>query len=169
MGLILGGVVIACIFCAWAVTTLVFMCLGRRRVGFWSGAPFEYEALVDNLTHNDEHSFDQEMRDDRVRYPRRTDYSSRNHPFWLRVLFLLSGAVFIIFSILLLTKGVGNLLDTVNTFQNTLSELDTLASATQKVLDKLDVVASASDRIYNNLSSQVDPSSFCPTDPGKWL
>lgn len=40
LGLIFGGALVITFFVIWLLVILVFKCLGQRRVGFLSGAPF---------------------------------------------------------------------------------------------------------------------------------
>jgi hypothetical protein len=94
-GLIFAGMFLFAIFVAWSVLLVVFKCVGKKGVGFLSGAPFEK-----STTKN-----------------RRCCNNSRwcNRPLISRIVFVVATVLFIVFSVLFVTEGLTNLKSTVTT------------------------------------------------------
>jgi hypothetical protein len=85
---------------------------------------------------------------------------------WVRCTFILSGIIFILFSILLVTQGVLNLQNTIDSVNFLASDIDALALDAEDILRSgllgLQTQAtSVRDLIVTNLTDD----SFCPADP----
>jgi drug/metabolite transporter (DMT)-like permease len=85
-GVLTVALVLVCFFLIWAIILVVLMCMGRRRVGFLSGVPYQMH-LADTTEPNP-----------RIRRG--------------RIVFALSGMIFITFTFLLLFLGIANLSET---------------------------------------------------------
>jgi hypothetical protein len=173
-GLIFGGAIIFAFFLLWIITITVFQCLGKEKVGFLSGAPFDATPTPrrDFLSEQARPQIDGwddelEVEYQKMHFKPRVSPSWRNRPTLIRIAFLVCGFVHVIFSILLVTKGVSNLFQTVHVFQDSLVRVDLIANSTQTILNNLRPVAATSRTIYNGLSTQVNGSIFCPNDPSK--
>jgi hypothetical protein len=91
-GLVFATGFILAVFILWSILLLIFKCLGPSQVGFLSGAPFK------KPNHVEEENF--------------------RRPFRVRMTVLGCGITFILFTILLVVKGITNLQDTVSTVSN---------------------------------------------------
>jgi hypothetical protein len=85
---------------------------------------------------------------------------------WVRGTFVVSGVVFILFSILLVTQGVLNLQTTIDSVNQLATDIDDLA------LDAEDILRSTLLRLQTQaasvrdlLVSELGGDSFCPADP----
>jgi hypothetical protein len=87
-GLLFAGLLLFVFFFIWTLLLLLFKCLGRKRVGFLSGAPF---------------------------FKRIDSDATRDRPMICRVIFLNAALLFIVFSVLFVTQGLSTLRTTVNT------------------------------------------------------
>ena len=83
-GLLFAGVFILAFFLVWSVLELVFMCLGKRKVGFLSGNAFEVP-------------------------------KESKKPVVIRSVFIIATLLLVTFSVLIVTKGLSYLYNTVNT------------------------------------------------------
>ena len=99
VGLLAAAVFVYCVLFTWSILLLVFKCLGRKRVGFLSGSAFETTA--------------------RAKEGCCSKSCGCLTPFRSRVIFMLSGAIFITFSVLFFVKGVTQLQDTASTVDDT--------------------------------------------------
>ncbi|GKY99355.1 hypothetical protein MPSEU_000890500 [Mayamaea pseudoterrestris] len=171
-GLIFGAAIIFAFFLIWIIATFVFKYLGKERVGFLSGAPFNAtptrrKDFPSEQARPQIEDWDEELEKEyyRMQFKSRINPSWKNKPTIIRIAFLLCGLVYVILSILLVTKGVANLFQTVHVFQRSLERVDLIANSTQVLLNNLRPVAASSQNIYDGLSSQVSGSNFCPNDP----
>uniref|UniRef100_A0A7S1UXK6 Protein tweety homolog n=1 Tax=Grammatophora oceanica TaxID=210454 RepID=A0A7S1UXK6_9STRA len=136
IGLIFGGCMIVSLFLLWAFILLLFKCLGQRKVGFLSGAPF-------------------------VQQSHKTE---SKRPFRVRVAFLAATLVFITFTILLVTNGITNLQDTATTVVNANSEIQQLQRDASSIVSSLDSLIVPTRDIRGELV-KLNEGSFCPDDP----
>jgi hypothetical protein len=175
-GLIFGAALLFAIFLIWLITSFVFMCLGKKRVGWLAGGPFDGTPTprTDLPPDTPRPRGGVEQWDDELEKEyHKMQYKSRIQPHWkdrptlFRILFLCCGLVYIVFSILLITKGVGNIFRTVNVFQHSLARLDVIANDASRILNRLRPAAASSGNIYKGLSSEVSGANFCPNDPSK--
>jgi hypothetical protein len=176
VGLIFGAALVFCLFVVWLITITALKFLGKEKVGFFAGTPFEETPSVrkdfplesPKRQSADEWDDDLENEYNKMRYKSHTSPSWRSRPTLWRILFLLSGLVYIIFSILLVTKGLANLSRTVDVFQNSLSRLDVVAAYASNILtDNLRPVSLASEDVYDGLKSEISGDNFCPADPSE--
>lgn len=175
VGLIFGAAVIFTIFLVWIIAICIFRFMGKEKVGFLSGAPFDAAPTLRKDFPQDRprpqiDGWDEELEVEyyKMQYKSRISPSWRNRPTLIRIAFLVCGLVYIVFSILLVTKGVANLFQTVHIFQDSIVRTDLIASSTQEILQNLRPVAAASQNIYDGLSAEVTGSNFCPNDPSKF-
>lgn len=193
---------IICFFVAF-MSLPILMCLGRRRVGFLSGAPLTGRSNPASSTSNggDEHVTDkedgdvplkpegstglEEMKDneelnnniDSLDGLHRSEVTVRNGPkcrnccldpshIWVRGTFVLSGIIFILFSILLVTQGVLNLQDTVDSVNSLATQIDTLALDAEDILRSgLLGLQTQATNVRDLIVTNLDGDNFCPADP----
>jgi len=117
----------------WSVLILVFKCLGPERVGFLSGSNFVQTT------------------------------ESHKRPSRIRLIFLNSSLLVIIFSILLVTNGLGNLQRTVTTLDSSNAEVDKIAFEADIIVDGMIIVGSQSAGIRDVIVSNL--GNFCPGEP----
>jgi NADH:ubiquinone oxidoreductase subunit 3 (subunit A) len=91
-GVLTFSLILVCFFLLWAIILVVLMCMGKRRVGFLSGAPYEMH-----------------LEDKTVPNPR----VMRG-----RIVFALCGMLFITFTFLLIFLGIANLSQTTAELAN---------------------------------------------------
>jgi hypothetical protein len=191
-GFVVGGSLLAGFFIAWAVAIFVLSCF-KHRVGFWGGAPFvvrlspeEYDNSFKDGTISPEppssrHSGDdvadngadedareaskQTMRQTprpRALFPRR--------PTIVRCIFLMLYVVFILFAVLLATKGLNNLSSTVFAVRKSASDVNQIAKDVNRLISKtLEAVSAVVVEVRDQVLEELDrgPVSFCPEAPEK--
>jgi len=159
---ILGFIMFAFFF-AWLFLILVFRCLGRRRVGFLSGAPFHRDI--------DQEFIDQQMKSRTavnnmaevlVDYYEGNSLSKR--PTRVRICFLISGATFIIFALLAVTRGMTNLQSTVDTVTSNAKLVDSLSQEAEDILDAVKGIRENGVGIRDLLVKELESGNFCPAD-----
>jgi drug/metabolite transporter (DMT)-like permease len=91
-GVLTVSLILVCFFLIWAIILFVLMCMGKRKVGFLSGAPY------------DMHLADETQPNPRIRRG--------------RIVFAIFGMLFITFTFLLLFLGIANLSQTTAELSN---------------------------------------------------
>ena len=168
-GLIFIGALAFFLFLMWGMLLTIFMCLGNKHVGYLSGHPNEREeAPVDKTRdqsdrHEDEYPPEEETAKRKAMYRRGDAWGSeatRN-----RIIFLISGLVVIVFSILLVTKGLTQLQTTVDTVHESSVAMEGITSETRTViLDGLRGVRSRAESVRLTLLQELSLEVFCPAD-----
>ena len=90
-GLLFAGLLLLSFFITWTCVLVVFKWMGRRKVGFLSGAPFFKCIDSDGCS---------------------------DRPSICRLIFVNASFLYIVFSVLFVTQGLANLRTTVNTFHD---------------------------------------------------
>ena len=138
-GLLFGGCFVLAIFVTWTLLLMIFICLGRDKVGFLSGRPFFHQAHLGK--------------------------PGGLRVFWCRVAFFTSGITFIVFTVLLVTRGITQLQQGVTTIGNAGNAIDqTLAevNAISKSLRDLAVTGrNLRDTINTTLVLQDGQNEYC--------
>jgi len=135
-GLLFGATLILSLFLIWLIVILVFKCMGQRRVGFLSGAPF-------------------------TRTPETSDIGENfKRPIIARLVFLSFGLILITFGVLLVTKGVTNLRDTVQNFHFTNREVRTITREVGDISTSLRLIGESTKEIRDSIVENL--GNFCP-------
>jgi hypothetical protein len=178
VGLLVAGVICAALFLTWMLLILIFLCLGRDRVGFLSGAPFDRKRRYSKAKQSasPQPSTDGSLQEEFNNEVEATNTVSRKRkgggccggttPVWIRGSFILSGIIFILFSILLVTQGITNLQQTVETMDQSAVDVQLLASEASAILQEglLDVQPVAAS-LRDALVAELQRDNFCPGDP----
>jgi len=166
-GLIFAGAVAGAFLLLWMVVLLVLKCMGSRRVGFLSGHAFVKPApsfAPQEGNNNGNSTRVQEVWID----------EKHQHRFWrptvIRIIFLLSGTMFIISSCLLLIKGINNLEATTVTLNKNAEDIHNIAAAVERIheenfVEGSDLVRTAGKTRQALLDEFSDTSQLCPRDP----
>jgi hypothetical protein len=181
-GFVILGSILVGMYALWFLALLILCCLGRRRVGFWSGRPFfvklspqEYDDVFsedtdDNVSLN----FEGESIVHRPKSPKTLRKTPRpgsvfpKRPTIVRCIFLLLGTIFILFSILLTTQGLSNLSSTVWTVQQSAADIHVIATDVENLLvNTLDRVSKIAEETRTNVVAELQsgPENFCPAAP----
>jgi hypothetical protein len=164
LGLIFAGCLIVSFFLAWALLLLVFKCcLGQRKVGFLSGSP--YRISIPEPKEKEQSPLPEEGPEEVPVVEKKSRCGSR--PMRGRVLFLLSGIVYITFTTLLVTEGLTNLQSSANTLSWSSREVESISTEAQEIIqtglvDLKDLAIAVRER----LAEQFQGNQFCPADPG---
>ena len=153
------------------------MCCGQGRVGFLSGAPLKHRSSQSKSRDNDDEQSSMDSFNTPATRKRKSstvvDGASQScsccllaSPSWVRGTFILSGVIFILFAILLVTQGITNLQDTVYSVNLSASEIDALATDAEDILRSglLDLQSQATS-IRDGIVTELSGDNFCPADP----
>jgi hypothetical protein len=168
LGLIFVGCLIMSLFLAWAVLLIVLKCfLRQQNVGFLSGSAYRGDPPDEQTKEKlavphgaivREAPVDGAVTESKTKWP--------NRPMRGRIVFLLSGFIYITFSALLVTKGITNLQSSVNTLNVSAQQIrlisDEAANIIQEGLTDLKDLAGA---IRQQIADQFEGQAFCPADP----
>jgi hypothetical protein len=168
LGLIFVGCLIMSLFLAWAVLLIVLKCSFREHnVGFLSGSayradpPEEQNKEILQEPGGDivrEAPVDGVVNESKRKWPDR--------PMRGRIVFLLSGVIYIIFSALLVTKGITNLQSSVNTLNVSAQQIRLIsAEAADIIQEGLTDLEGLAGAIRTQISDQFAGQAFCPADP----
>mmetsp|Transcript_12647 Transcript_12647/g.17943 ORF Transcript_12647/g.17943 Transcript_12647/m.17943 type:complete len:552 (+) Transcript_12647:136-1791(+) len=138
LGLIFGGALVITFFVIWLLVILVFKCLGQRRVGFLSGAPFTKTPEISAVGGN-------------VRRPMIT-----------RCVFLSSGVILIVFGVLLVTQGITNLRDTISNVYYSNEQIASITRDAEDISTSLRLVGVSAAEIRNTIVGNL--GNFCPDE-----
>lgn len=176
VGLILGGIVVASLYIAWVIVVFICYCLGQDEVGFLSGEPFRVLITAEH---------EASKRSKPPQTPR-TDTSSqtftedgslsvvdwlkpnfRSWPIRIRLGYVLAGIMFVVFTILLFSKGVANLQDTLVDIQRTSNTANDRMIEVVGLFDNgFDDVETEARRTQESLHMETGTERiFCPNDP----
>jgi hypothetical protein len=163
VGLIFVGCLIMSLFLVWALLLIVFKhCLQQEEVGFLSGSAFraprppKSEAPVD--VREAPPPVDGFVMESKMRWP--------NRPMRGRIVFLVSGIIYITFTALLVREGITNLQSSVNTLNRSAQQIRLISVEAADIIqvglrDLKDGAAS----IREQIADQFQGNSFCPADP----
>jgi hypothetical protein len=170
LGLIFVGCLIMSLFLAWAVLLIIFKCSFRQHqnVGFLSGSAYR-EDLPDDETKEKLQVPDGTMVreapvDGLVNKSSKTKWPNR--PMRGRIVFLLSGVIYITFSALLVTKGVTNLQSSVNTLNVSAQQIRLISAEAGNIIqDSLMDLKDLAKTVRQQIADQFQGQAFCPADP----
>jgi hypothetical protein len=168
LGLIFVGCLIMSLFLAWAVLLIVLKCAFRQyNVGFLSGSAYrakvQEEQTKEILEAPDgaivrEAPVDGLVNEGKRKWP---DRPTRG-----RIVFLLSGVIYITFSALLVTKGITNLQSTVNTLNVSAQQIRLISAEAADIIQTgLTDLNGLTGDIRTQISDQFAGQAFCPADP----
>mmetsp|Transcript_13849 Transcript_13849/g.20433 ORF Transcript_13849/g.20433 Transcript_13849/m.20433 type:complete len:566 (+) Transcript_13849:70-1767(+) len=142
-GLVITTIIVLSIFLVWAIILLIFKCLGAKRVGFLSGSAFTKP---------------------------KNRSGSYYRPFISRVIFLLSCAGFIVFSVLFNTEGMQYVYNTADIANNSLLDVTNYAARFVDILIDVADVGSSSEELSETLSNLLEDEAGkeCLLDTGKF-
>lgn len=150
------------------VAIVILMLCGRKRVGFLSGAPFHKSV---ELVESDETSLNSDFFPIKSPSPALSTNTNDgccgvHQSTWVRATFILSGAIIILFAILLVTQGLTNLQSTVTTFHQSSVDIGSLAAQAENIINtRLISIRGLASSTRNSLSQEINGSNFCPADP----
>lgn len=143
------------------------MCLGKERVNFLSGRPFERPQPSD-LREEREGGEKPRSPSDK---PKRNELYSRGDPWGseptrVRIVFLFSGVVVITFAILLVTRGLTELQTTVETVNKGAKVMKSITAEGREIISTgmLDLNFRA-ENVRSTLLNELERDMFCPADP----
>ena len=148
----------------WGIALCVAMCMGPDRVGFLSGSPFVREPRLND--NPDEQQQQQQQQQESK--PRRQQMSDPFHSraTRIRVLFLVSGVVVIVFSILFVTRGLTKLQTTVDTVHDSSLVTQQITTEGRVIIDVgLREFRSKATSVRTTLLNELNRDIFCPADP----
>jgi hypothetical protein len=92
--------------------------------------------------------------------------SCGNRPTRIRVAFLVCGAAFVTFSVLVVTEGLSNLQSTVAVMQGSTKEVMSITNAAIDILENEFLRAgTVAESVRTELDQQLAEGAFCPRDP----
>jgi len=133
-GLVFAGAFVLAIFITWSLVLLAFKFMGPNKVGFLSGNPFTIPGYYE---------------------PRKF-----KRPLRVRMSVVAAGITLIIFSILVVTKGLSNYQETVTTFSNSNDEIHSLLLFAQDIANSLQSLGLSTITVRDELVA--DLGDFCP-------
>lgn len=141
-GLAAAAVLIAVIFLVIHCVILVFMCCRKRRVGFWSGRPMDRESSE------------------------YTSCAGLSRSTWVRAVFISSGVIFLVFTNVLVAKGLTNLQDTVHIVHQSAIDVGIITAEADSIISGgLQDVRGIATAIRTSLEGELASQNFCPADP----
>uniref|UniRef100_A0A7S1V0A2 Uncharacterized protein n=1 Tax=Grammatophora oceanica TaxID=210454 RepID=A0A7S1V0A2_9STRA len=132
-GLLFGGALVLSLFFAWTFLLIIFKCLGPRRVGSLSGAPFQQPPRV-------------------IVYKR---------PTISRVIFCFCSLIFIIFSVLFVTHGLTNLQSAATSVSEGISTLNNVVTNVDRATEQVKAVGPRAGKARQEFRAQFLDPSFC--------
>lgn len=178
MGLgILAGIV-GVFFLMFLMIIIIFKCCGKKRVGFLSGARFQVYLGFDG--DDEDKANENEFVDEPERYPEHDDprISKRKKRsnsstgcycggtiVSVRFTFMLSGCIFIVFAMLMITEGLANLQGTVKSVHHSAVNIEYITSEAQDILQNgVTQIQSVATHVRAALQEELDRPDFCPDD-----
>jgi hypothetical protein len=156
------------LFLAWAVLLIVLKCcLRQQNVGFLSGSAYRGD-LSDEETKEKlqvpdgaivrEAPVDGLVNESKTKWPDR--------PRRGRIVFLLSGVIYITFSALLVTKGITNLQSSVNTMNVSAQQIRLISAEAANIIQEgLTDLKDLAGATRKQIAEQFEGQAFCPADP----
>jgi len=170
---VIAGIVGAC-FLFFMMIILIFMCCGKRRVGFLSGRPFEVMVDDDDYNSDDSDSYynngvSKEKHDNASsskKKKRSCCYNCQCSIAWIRCTFIISGILFIIFAMLMVAKGFTNLQETTRTVHLSATRIEYITSEAHMIMtESLKEIQAYAGSVRVALQEELDRDDFCPGDP----
>lgn len=185
VGLIFVGCLILSLLLVWGLLLVVWKCCLRQpKVGFLSGSAYRAEvpeeqqakeesvALADQYgvsahqTAVDGHGGVNNVNNVNSNERSETQRQWPNRPMRGRIVFLLSGVIYIIFSALLVTKGITNLQSSVNTLNVSAQQINILSTEAADIIrNGLRDLKDSAAAVRVQISDQFQGQAFCPADP----
>lgn len=158
----------------WFLMLLVFRLLGPRRVGCMCGGPMrrvvDRQEAVGYLetTYSGESIALMEQKGlsgdrDILRFYHE-EVSFLKRPTMMRLAFLLSGTVFILFSVLAVTKGLTNLQLTLNTVHHNSAVIREMAHEAEGILTAIRESRTMAVSVRDELVKELSDNNFCPAN-----
>jgi len=190
IGVSIAGIIVACAFVAWAMVLIFFLIY--RKFGFLSGKPFqrtitlqeEHASLRLRQQHalreagsNDSddawNEFEHAWRDeslDAERERRAATYSFKGfcggRPTRVRIIFLLSGLLFVTAAVLSITKGLTHLDQTLYSMDDTATQVHNITETAIILLqDTQERVGGVAETLRTTIKNQLAAGNFCPANP----
>lgn len=144
-----ASVTAICFFCAM-ICLPIFMCLGKDRVGFLSGAPLTSQSSKGSTADGNSEK----------------NCVTGASPTVVRSVFIGSGIMFILFAILIVTQGITNLQDTIVTVHRSAVDIDSIATEADDIINSglLNVQGTATS-VRDGIITELSGDNFCPADP----
>ena len=156
----LAGITGAC-FLSFIIVIIIFKCCGKRRVGFLSGARFEVNSDYENGSSSTSYEYSD---GDKRNGFRRCCCSGTVAS--VRFTFILSGCIFIAFAMLMVTKGVTNLQDSVKSVHHSAANIEYIATEAQDILQNgFREIQGVATQVRSALEAELNLPEFCPDDP----
>jgi hypothetical protein len=175
IGLIFVGCLIMSLFLAWAILLIVFKCcLRQQNVGFLSGSAYRTPKLPEEQAKEKLETQDgvilQEapapVDADADGLVNKSETRWPNRPMRGRIVFLTSGVIYITFAALLVTKGITNLQDSVNTMNVSAQQISLISAEAADIIQVgLRDLKDLAGTIRTQISDQFEGQAFCPADP----
>ncbi|CAB9498380.1 expressed unknown protein [Seminavis robusta] len=156
VGLMFAAVFLLVFFLIWTVTLIIFKI---SLTGFLAGEPFMNPHINDPMSIKAK----QDAEEDGEEYIE--DETWYNTPRRIRITFFLCGLIQIIFSMLLVTKGVANLQQTTDTIQVSTETLRLYVKDARDVSLKLEKIGESGLFMRDQVVSDLDRDNFCPGNP----
>jgi hypothetical protein len=148
-GLVFVGAFVIAVFVAWSLLLIIFKfwgsCGGKATPGFLAGKPFTLA--------------DEEPTKDRQRQWSRQNATKR-------IIFMISGFLVFIFSILLVTKGFQQVGETRSTAAVSLDDVRVLLEDATTLADDLRNVGISAVDLRDELVTELSKDRLCPNNPG---
>jgi hypothetical protein len=164
-GLIFVGCLIMSLFLIWTIVLIVLakFCLRKQDVGFLSGSA--YRADPPAVKGKSEEPQDvQEEPHDGVVMENKMSWPIR--PMRGRIVFMVSGIIYITFSVLLVTKGITNLQSSIDTLNVSAQEIELISSEAASIIqDGLQDLKDLASTIREQITNEFQADEFCPADP----
>lgn len=176
VGLVIAAVIVIIIFSVFMLAIAVLWCCGRNNVGFLSGAPFQVPRHLSNNRREggnsvtSENGFNSPTKQQHDSAQEHGNESDQNDGSTKRLLvrgtFVLSGIIFILFSILLCTQGITNLQDAVESVNESSTDVKNLSTDANTIItDGFVSVQSLATTLRDSIQSELQAESFCPLHP----
>jgi hypothetical protein len=156
LGLLFVGCFLLVFFLIWTLVLVVFKIAIR---GFLSGEPFENPHITDPASRK----LRQDAEEDGEEYIE--DKAWLLKPRRIRITFFICGFLQILFSILLVTKGVANLQRTTDTVQVSTISLRLRVDEAIQTAQNLNQVGDTGLILRDQIVFDLDKDNFCPDNP----
>ena len=165
------------LFLVWSIFLCIFMCCGRRRVGFLSGRSFvirpqrKYPSDKEGTDHVDESSWQEDNEETSSPMPTNRQGCTLAEPLCsfpniVRCVFVVVSVLVMITAILFVSKGLLGLQDSVDTYHSNAVRLQQISRDGRSLMNQgSNAVRQTADLLQETLTRESNPSIFCPGDP----